>query len=85
MNIQIMHDSTGKIYAIFAPIEGKRQGRIESTDPNMKIVETEAPENLLSLRTDQNEDIAAALESLMRDFMVDSGCLVERSRKSSTD
>lgn len=83
MKIQIMHDNAGKIYGIFAPVEGKRRGYIESPDSNMTVIEVEAPENLSSFGADQNEGIAAALGSLMQDFVVDSGRLVERSRKST--
>jgi len=79
MKIQVIHDKAGKIHCIFAPVEGRRRGYISSPDTNMTVVEVEAPKSLSSLRADQNEDIAAALDSLMRDFVVESGSLARIS------
>jgi hypothetical protein len=82
MKIQVLHDSAGTIYSIFAPAEGCRKGSIESPDPDRTVTEVDAPDISLSTDSESNKDVAAALASLMQDYQIESGRLVARSERS---
>ena len=84
MKIQVLHDSAGNILGILAPVEGRRRGRIGSPDPDMTVVEVDAPDLSLSSEADANEESAAALAALMQDYVIDSGRLVARSERSAS-
>jgi hypothetical protein len=83
MKIQVLHDSAGTIYSIFAPVEGSRKGSIESPDPDRTVTEVDAPDISLSTDSESNKEVAAALASLIQDNRIVSGRLIARSEESS--
>jgi hypothetical protein len=83
MKIQVLHDSAGTIYSIFAPVKGSRKGSIESPDPDRTVTEVDAPDISLSTDSESNKDVAAALASLIQDNRIVSGRLIARSEESS--
>ena len=85
MKIQVLHDRSGKICAVFAPTVSKRKGGITAPSAEMTVIETTAPDIALPAEAPRGGDqVVARLAHLMENYAVRKGNLVPRSGKRSS-
>jgi len=61
MRVQILHDNSGNVYSIVAPVEGSRRGGIQSPTPDRTVIEVDAPDITVPTHAEERDAVAAKL------------------------